>query len=66
MFLGGWLGGRYGGKHVIGTGLIVGSVATMLIPEAVRLNWYLMIVLRVLVGMASVNMFIFPVMMHRL
>ena len=55
MFLGGWLAGRYGGKHVIGIGLFLSSVATLLIPPAVRLNQYLIIVLRVIVGAANVS-----------
>ena len=55
MMLGGWLAGRYGGKHVIGAGLIVSSIATLLIPAAVRINQYLIIVLRIIVGMSSVS-----------
>jgi MFS family permease len=55
MFLGGWLSGRYGGKHVLGVGLLVSSVATMLIPPAVRLNECLIIVLRVIIGLSAVS-----------
>jgi MFS family permease len=55
MFIGGLLSGRYGGKHVLSAGLLVSSVATILIPSAVRLNKYLIIVLRVVVGAASVS-----------
>jgi MFS family permease len=55
MFLGGLLAGRYGGKHVLGIGLLVSSVATMLIPPAVRFNQYLIIVLRVIIGAAAVS-----------
>lgn len=58
MFLGGWLAGRFGGKHIVGAGLIGSSIATLLIPQAVRLNQYLIIVLRMAVGMASVNLFL--------
>jgi len=56
MFLGGWLAGRFGGKHVIGTGLLISSVATLLIPPAVRLNKYLIILLRVIIGVAAVSL----------
>jgi len=66
MFLGGWLGGRYGGKHVVGVGLLVSSLATMLIPVAVRFNDYLIIVLRVFIGMSTVYNFIFIVCINNI
>jgi ACS family sodium-dependent inorganic phosphate cotransporter-like MFS transporter 5 len=53
MSLGGWLAGRFGGKHVLGFGLLISSAATVLIPAAVRLNRYLIILLRVIIGASA-------------
>jgi ACS family sodium-dependent inorganic phosphate cotransporter-like MFS transporter 5 len=52
--LGGWLGGRYGAKHVAGCGLFLSAAATVLTPAAARITPYLVIALRVIVGAASV------------
>ena len=53
--LGGWLGGRYGAKHVAGCGMLLSAAATVLLPAAARITPYLVIVLRVIVGAASVS-----------
>ena len=55
MIIGGRLSGRYGGKHVIGTGFLLSVVSTVLTPQAARLQAYLVIVLRVLLGIGSVS-----------
>jgi MFS family permease len=53
--LGGWLGGRYGAKHVASCGLLLSIAATVLLPVAARFSPYLVIVLRIIVGASSVS-----------
>jgi len=51
---GGWLAGRYGGKHVFGSGMLVTVIATILVPVAARLHVALLIILRIIMGLACV------------
>lgn len=51
--LGGFLSGKYGAKHVLGTGMIIMVVMTMLTPVAARISAYLLIVLRIILGAAG-------------
>jgi MFS family permease len=53
--LGGWLSGRYGGKHVMATGTLVSVLATLLTPSAARWNRFVVIALRVVLGAGSVS-----------
>ena len=53
--IGGFLADKFGGKHVIGFGLLVSIIANMLIPVCARINPYIVIGLRVIIGMASVG-----------
>ena len=53
--LGGWLAGRYGGKHVFGTSILITAIATILVPVAARTHVSLLITLRVIMGLASVH-----------
>ena len=46
---------RYGGKHVLGLGMLLAIISTLLIPVAARLHVYLVIVLRVLMGLGMVR-----------
>ena len=55
QMLGGWLGGRFGVKHVAGTGLLLSVAFTVLLPAAARSSPYYVITLRVLLGAASVG-----------
>ena len=55
QMFGGWLAGRYGGKHVLSTGVLVAGIATLLTPSAARYSGYLVIVLRAVIGMATVG-----------
>ena len=52
---GGRLAGQYGGKYVVGTGVLVSVVATVLTPAAARLQQYLVIALRIVIGAGSVR-----------
>ena len=46
---------RYGGKHVLGLGMLLAIISTLLVPIAARLHVYLVIVLRVLMGLGMVK-----------
>ena len=45
---------RFGGKHVLGIGMFVSIVTTLLIPVAARTHPYMVIGLRVIMGIAMV------------
>ncbi|KAK2173555.1 hypothetical protein NP493_868g04001 [Ridgeia piscesae] len=47
---GGWLANKFGGKHVMGTGLLIGIVCTMVTPMAARIHPYLLIFVRIVMG----------------
>ncbi|XP_064643137.1 sialin-like isoform X2 [Lineus longissimus] len=53
QFPGGWLARRFGAKRVLGTGMMIGAVSTLLIPVAARTHVYIVIALRVLVGLGT-------------
>ena len=53
--IGGWLADKFGGKHVVGFGMIISIVANMLIPVCARIDPYIVICLRVIMGMSSVS-----------
>ncbi|XP_013416429.1 sialin, partial [Lingula anatina] len=53
QILGGWLAGRYGGKHVLGTAMVIAFAMTMVTPIASRTHPYLVIAARVLMGLAT-------------
>ena len=46
---------RYGGKHVLGLGILLALISTLLIPVAARFHVYLVFVLRVLMGLGMVK-----------
>ncbi|XP_046558800.1 uncharacterized transporter slc-17.2-like [Haliotis rubra] len=50
---GGWLVGRYGGKYVMFIGILIGSIASLLLPIGARTTKYLVYVLRALVGISQ-------------
>ena len=52
---GGWLASRFGGKHVFGIGMLITLIATLLVPVAARTHAYLLIVLRVIMGLGCVS-----------
>lgn len=56
QILGGFLSGKYGAKHVLGTGMIIMVVMTLLTPVAARISSYLLIVLRIALGAAGVRL----------
>ncbi|NXE50219.1 S17A4 protein, partial [Casuarius casuarius] len=51
--LGGYCSGRFGGKHVLGSGLLLTSVLTLLVPQAADLGVSFLIGLQVLLGLAE-------------
>lgn len=57
QFPGGWLATRFGTKHIFGGGMFISIVATFLTPLAARSHPYLLIALRVLIGLAHVSSF---------
>ena len=48
---GGYLAARFGGKIVFGTGILVNALLTLITPAAARTNVYLMITLRIFIGL---------------
>ncbi|XP_067658569.1 uncharacterized transporter slc-17.2-like isoform X1 [Haliotis asinina] len=50
---GGWLAGRYGGKNVMFIGMLIGSIASLLLPIGARTTKYLVYVLRALLGISQ-------------
>jgi len=52
---GGWLANKFGGKHVMGTGLLIGIVCTMVTPMAARIHPYLLIFVRIVMGIGMVS-----------
>ncbi|XP_034941000.1 vesicular glutamate transporter 3-like [Chelonus insularis] len=50
QLLGGWLSARIGGKRVFGGGIAVTALLTLITPPLVRVNVYLLIVLRIIEG----------------
>jgi MFS family permease len=54
---GGWLASRFGGKHVFGIGVFITLIATLLVPIAARTHAYLLIALRVIMGLGCVRIF---------
>ena len=54
---GGILATKYGGKHVYGIGVLITLIATLLVPIAARTHAYLLIVLRIIMGLGCVSNF---------
>ncbi len=52
---GGVFADRFGGKHALGSGLLVTSVTTLLSPAAARLGSGYLIALRVVMGLGEVG-----------
>ncbi|XP_048590335.1 sialin isoform X2 [Nematostella vectensis] len=50
---GGWLAERNGGKHFVGLGVLISSVLSLLTPLAARYSYKMLIVLRILEGLAQ-------------
>lgn len=50
---GGWLASKYGGKWVLGVGILWTSILTLLSPVAARSSIYLFIALRILMGLGE-------------
>ena len=53
---GGWLAAQLGAKYVYGIAMVINSVATIFTPLAARGSVYLIIVLRVLMGLCQVTL----------
>ena len=56
---GGWLASKYGGKWVLGFGVLWGSILTLLTPIAATYSPYLLVVLRLLIGLGQVRKFLY-------
>ena len=52
---GGWLACRFGGKRVLGFGVLFTAIFTLLVPVAARLSVYLFIFARILAGLSEVS-----------
>ena len=52
---GGWLAGRFGGKRVLGIGMTIIAMATVLLPVLARQDYRFVYALRVIMGLASVS-----------
>ena len=55
QMIGGWLASRYGGKHVNGIGILMASLLTLISPLAARTSPYFLLILRILIGAATVR-----------
>ncbi|CAF1524391.1 unnamed protein product [Rotaria magnacalcarata] len=53
QIIGGNLAERFGGKWIFGGGILISSILTLLTPLAARINYKLLIAIRVIIGMAS-------------
>lgn len=53
--LGGYCSGLFGGKLILGSGLLLSSVLTLLVPKAAELGVSFLIGLQVLLGLAEVS-----------
>ncbi|XP_048238877.1 uncharacterized transporter slc-17.2-like [Haliotis rufescens] len=51
----GILASKYGGKHVVFIGMLIGSITTLLLPIGARTSIYLVYVLRVILGASQVT-----------
>jgi MFS family permease len=58
---GGWVAARFGGKRVLGLGMAICSLCTFVTPLAAQTSYIFLMVVRVLMGIASVchEIFIF-------
>ena len=50
QILAGWMADKFGVRHVIGTGTLIGGILSLLIPVAARVHYGLLIAVRVLMG----------------
>lgn len=50
---------RYGGRHLLGTGVLCTAVFTLLTPVVAEWNVYLLIVTRIIEGLGEVSFLIF-------
>ena len=51
------MAGKFGGKRVLGLGVLITALATVLMPTAARWDYRAVYVLRALMGLAEVKMF---------
>ena len=64
QMLGGWLSDKYGARHVLGTGMLIGGILSALTPIAARLHHGLLIALRVIMGFTMVTIIIMFCMLY--
>ena len=50
QLLAGWMADKFGVRHVLGTGTLIGGLLSLLIPVAARVHYGLLIAVRVLMG----------------
>jgi MFS family permease len=53
QILGGVLSGKYGAKHVLGTGILISVILTLITPAATRLSSHLLVAIRIGLGAAG-------------
>ena len=51
----GWLAMKIGGKRVFGWSMFITTIATVLTPIAAKTHYIFLMVLRIIIGMASVS-----------
>lgn len=52
---GGFMSDAFGGKHVLGIGVLISGILSVLTPLAIKLgDWYMLVVLRFVIGLAQV------------
>ena len=52
---GGWMANRFGGKRLVTIPMLVSAVFTLLTPVLIRWNPYIVLVVRLLMGICSVS-----------
>ena len=55
------MGDKFGARHVMGTGMLIGGILSLLTPVAARLHYGLLIALRLVMGFVMVNLKIYIV-----
>ena len=55
QILAGWLADKYGARHVLGTGMLIGGILSALTPVAARLHYGVLIGLRAVMGTITVK-----------
>lgn len=55
QIIGGWMASRFGGKRVFGYFMLVCALATLLMPVGARIDYRLLLALRIIAGLCQVS-----------